>query len=64
MDALATTDEAKKQAIYERMQKTLWADAPWVFLVTGRNNWGAAKNLTGFNVMPDAGFDFYEMELK
>ncbi len=63
-EALATTDEAKKQEIYSRVQKQIWADAPWAFLVTERNVSGAAKNLSGFYVMPDGNYDFYSAELK
>ncbi len=58
--ALSTTDEAKKQEIYSRVQHQIWNDAPWVPLVTERNVSGAAKGLTGFYILPDGNFDFYQ----
>ena len=64
MEALATTDEAKKQAIYDKVQKQIWDDAPWAFLVDEDNLSAYSKNLTGFYTMPDANIDFYQAELK
>ncbi len=63
-DALGTTDDAKKAEIYARIQKQIWADAPWIFLGTQRNISGSAKNLSGLYVMPDSNLDFYGAELK
>ena len=64
MEALATTDRAKKAELYADIQKQIWHDAPWIFLVTEQNIAGAAKNLTGFYIQPDASFNFSELELK
>ena len=64
MEALATTDRAKKVELYSDIQKQIWNDAPWIFLVTEQNIAGAAKNLTGFYIQPDASFNFTELELK
>ena len=64
MEALATTDRAKKAELYSDIQKQIWNDAPWIFLVTEQNIAGAAKNLTGFYIQPDASFNFTELELK
>ncbi len=63
-EALGTTDEAKKQEIYTKVQKQLWDDAPWAPLVTERNILGTAKNVSGFYIMPDASFSFYGAEVK
>lgn len=64
MDALATTDRAEKAKLYEDIQRQVWKDAPWIFLVSERNIAGAAKNLSGFFIQPDASFNFSELELK
>ncbi|WP_297611352.1 glutathione ABC transporter substrate-binding protein GsiB [uncultured Sutterella sp.] len=64
MEALATTDRAKKAELYADIQKQIWHDAPWIFLATEQNIAGAAKNLTGFYIQPDASFNFSELELK
>ena len=64
MEALSTTDEKKKQAIYDNVQKTIWQDAPWAFLVDEMNLSAYSKKLTGFYTLPDANIDFYEAELK
>ena len=63
-DALNTTDPAKKQAYYKTAQEQIWKDAPWAFLVTEINVAAARKNLSGFYVMPDGGYDFDDLELK
>ena len=63
-DALATTDEAKKAEYYKIAQEQIWKDAPWAFLVTETNVSASRDNLSGFYVMPAAGYDFDEIELK
>ena len=63
MEALATTDRAKKAELYADIQKQIWHDAPWIFLATEQNIAGAAKNLTGFYIQPDASFNFSELDL-
>ena len=42
----------------------LWADMPWIPLVTEKNIAASAKNLTGFYIQPDGGYNFYQAELK
>ena len=64
MEALATTDRAKKAELYGDIQRQIWKDAPWIFLVNEQNIAGAAKNLEGFFIQPDASFNFTELELK
>lgn len=63
-EGLATTDRTKKAAIYKEMQEQLWADMPWIPLVTEKNIAASAKNLTGFYIQPDGGYNFYQAELK
>ncbi|MFC0229336.1 glutathione ABC transporter substrate-binding protein GsiB [Serratia aquatilis] len=63
-DALATTDRAQKQALYKDAQDRIWADAPWIFLVTERLLSANNKQLSGFYVMPDTSFNFDNADLK
>lgn len=63
-DALKTTDRAEKTRIYKDAQDKIWADAPWVFLLTEKLLYAHSKNLTGFYVMPDSSFDFTHADLK
>ncbi|MOA64018.1 Glutathione-binding protein GsiB precursor [compost metagenome] len=63
-EALATTDRAQKQALYKDAQDRIWADAPWIFLVTERLLSANNKQLSGFYVMPDTSFNFDNADLK
>ncbi len=62
--ALNTTDPAEKTKLYTDAQKRIWADAPWAFLVTEQLLSAHNKNLSGFYVMPDASFNFDDVDLK
>ena len=62
--ALKTTDSAEKTRLYTDAQKRIWADAPWAFLVTEKLLSAHAKGLSGFYVMPDASFNFDDVDLK
>lgn len=62
--ALNTTDTKEKTALYADAQKRIWADAPWAFLVTEQLLSANSKKLSGFYVMPDASFNFDEVDLK
>jgi glutathione transport system substrate-binding protein len=62
--ALNTTDPKEKTRLYTDAQKRIWADAPWAFLVTEQLLSAHTKNLSGFYVMPDASFNFDDVELK
>ncbi len=62
--ALATTDRAKKTEIYNKVQETIWNDAPWAFLVTQNNVYVKSKNLSGVYVEPDTSFWFGDIDLK
>ena len=63
-NALATSDGAQKAKLYRDAQEQIWADAPWAPLVTERLLYARNKNLTGVYVMPDASFEFEQVELK
>jgi glutathione transport system substrate-binding protein len=62
--ALNTTDPKEKTRLYTDAQKRIWADAPWAFLVTEQLLSATSKKLSGFYVMPDASFNFDEVDLK
>jgi glutathione transport system substrate-binding protein len=62
--ALATTDKAQKAKLYRDAQQTIWNDAPWAPLVTEKLLSAHSRNLTGVYVMPDASFDFSQMDLE
>jgi glutathione transport system substrate-binding protein len=62
--ALTTTNTADKTKLYADAQKRIWEDAPWAFLVTEQLLSAHSKNLSGFYVMPDASFNFDEVDLK
>ena len=61
--ALLTTDKTEKAKFYRDAQETIWRDAPWVPLVTEELLSARNKKLTGVYVMPDASFDFTDIDL-
>lgn len=63
-NALKTTSAAEKTKLYGDAQRQIWKDAPWVFLVTEQLLSVRARNLSGLYVIPDASFNFDEIELK
>ncbi len=63
IDALNTTDRAKKAELYKTAQEQLWKDCPWVPLVVEINVSAQNKRLKGMYVMPDGGYDFTEIDL-
>jgi glutathione transport system substrate-binding protein len=62
--ALATTDRSEKSKLYEDAQKRIWADAPWIFLVTEKVVYARSKRLSGAYVMPDGSFSFDDIAIK
>ncbi|MDR5797057.1 glutathione ABC transporter substrate-binding protein GsiB [Caballeronia sp. LZ008] len=62
--ALATTDRNEKAKLYADAQKRIWADAPWIFLVTEKVVYARSKRLSGAYVMPDGSFNFDEIAIK
>ena len=63
-NALKTVDVAEKTKLYADAQQRIWKDAPWIFLATEQLLSARTKNLSGFYMMPDASFNFDEIELK
>jgi glutathione transport system substrate-binding protein len=63
-NALKTVDVAQKTKLYADAQQRIWKDAPWIFLATEQLLSARTKNLNGFYMMPDASFNFDEIELK
>ena len=61
--ALGTTDKTQKAKFYRDAQETIWKDAPWAPLVVEKLLSAHNKKLTGVYVMPDASFDFTEVDL-
>jgi glutathione transport system substrate-binding protein len=62
--ALNTTDKAEKEKLYKAAQQQIWDDAPWVFLVTEKMLYARAKNVSGIYVMPDASYEYEEIDVK
>ncbi|HEV2219501.1 MAG TPA: ABC transporter substrate-binding protein, partial [Casimicrobiaceae bacterium] len=62
--ALATTDKAQKAKLYRDAQERIWKDAPWAPLVTEQLLSAHSRNLSGVYVMPDASFNFTDVDLK
>ena len=62
--ALATTDKTQKAKLYRDAQQTIWNDAPWAPLVTEKLLSAHSRKLSGVYVMPDASFEFSEIDLK
>jgi glutathione transport system substrate-binding protein len=62
--AQLTTVPAEKAKLYKEAQEQIWADAPWAPLVTERLLSANSKKLSGVYVIPDASFNFTEVDLK
>jgi glutathione transport system substrate-binding protein len=62
--ALLVTDKAEKAKLYRDAQETIWKDAPWAPLVTERLLSASSKKLSGVYVMPDASFNFTDIDLR
>ena len=59
-EAISTTDEAKRTALYQQAQKMVWNDAPWAYLVYEVGTAGADARLKNFHLRADTGIDFRE----
>jgi glutathione transport system substrate-binding protein len=62
--AQLTTDGAEKAKLYKDAQETIWTDAPWAPLVVEKLLSANNKKLSGVYVIPDASFNFTEIDLK
>ena len=63
-NAQLTTDSTEKARLYKDAQETAWKDAPWAPLVVEKLLSANNKKLTGVYVIPDASFNFTEIDLK
>jgi len=63
-DAQLTTDPAQKAKLYKDAQETAYHDAPWVPLVVEKLLSAHNKRLTGVYVIPDASFNFTDIDVK
>ncbi|PKH21008.1 glutathione ABC transporter substrate-binding protein GsiB [Enterobacterales bacterium CwR94] len=64
VNALKTTDTNEKARLYKDAQDKIWQDKPWIPLVVEKLVSAKSKNLSGFYVQPDTGFDFTHADLK
>lgn len=55
-EGLKTADEAKRAEVYEKVQKIVFEDAPWIFLGQKQNISAKSKSLSGVYMLPDGGF--------
>jgi glutathione transport system substrate-binding protein len=62
--ALSTSDRTEKGALYADAQRRIWADTPWIYLVSEKIVYARSKRLAGVYVMPDGSFSFDEIALK
>src|SRR6266496_1119353 len=62
--AQLTIDGAEKAKLYKDAQQTIWNDAPWAPLVVEKLLSAHNKKLSGVYVIPDASFNFAEVDLR
>jgi glutathione transport system substrate-binding protein len=62
-DAQLTTSSTEKAKLYKDAQETIWNDAPWAPLVVEKLLSAHSKKLSGVYVIPDASFNFTEIDL-
>jgi glutathione transport system substrate-binding protein len=55
--ALATADPEKRKEAYANAQKTVWEDAPMVFLTVDETSFASRNNITGIFTTPDGSLD-------
>jgi glutathione transport system substrate-binding protein len=62
--AQLTTESAEKAKLYKDAQEAIWSDAPWAPLVVEKLLSAHSKKLSGVYVIPDASFNFTDIDLK
>ena len=62
--AQLTTNSTEKAKLYKDAQETIWKDAPWAPLVVEKLLSAHNKKLSGVYVIPDASFNFTDIDLK
>jgi peptide/nickel transport system substrate-binding protein len=50
--ARAETDQAKRAALYKKMQAIVYEDAPWAFIANWKQNAVVTSNIDGFHLQP------------
>jgi glutathione transport system substrate-binding protein len=63
-NAQLTTESGEKAKLYKDAQQTIWNDAPWAPLVVEKLLSAHNKKLSGVYVIPDASFNFNDIDLK
>jgi glutathione transport system substrate-binding protein len=61
---LSTADPAVRKAAYDEVQKTVWQDAPWLFLSVDTLLSGRSKQLTGLTQQPDTSLSYETADLQ
>lgn len=62
--ALKTADTEKRGQAYEEVQKTVWQDAPWVFLSADNTMAGKKNYLKGIYLLPDGSLSVSDIEIE
>ncbi len=62
--ALLATERADKAKQYDIAQRQIWKDLPWAPLVVEKVLYARSKKLSGMYVIPDANYDFTDIDLK
>ncbi|MBO1001875.1 glutathione ABC transporter substrate-binding protein [Pseudogracilibacillus auburnensis] len=63
-EANATADTKKQEEIYTDLQRTVYSEAPWIFLATDINLAGRSNNLEGVYVAPDGSVNISKAQVK
>ncbi|MHB1652195.1 MAG: glutathione ABC transporter substrate-binding protein [Desulfitobacteriaceae bacterium] len=62
-NAIITADSAQRKAAYDKAQKLIWTDAPWVFLDTRETISGNRGYLKGAYLLPDGSLSVENAEI-
>jgi glutathione transport system substrate-binding protein len=63
-NAQLTTNSGEKAKLYKDAQEVIWREAPWAPLVVEKLLSAHNKKLSGVYVIPDASFNFTDIDLK
>ncbi|MED4203304.1 glutathione ABC transporter substrate-binding protein [Neobacillus mesonae] len=63
-EANASADPKVQEKIYHDIQRTVYQDAPWIFLASDINLAGHSNNLEGVYVAPDGAINISKAQLK
>ncbi|MNW28957.1 Glutathione-binding protein GsiB precursor [compost metagenome] len=62
-DANKSTDPAQAEAMYADIQKTVWTDAPWIFMGVDQIVSGKKPYISGLSVRPDGSISLLNAEV-